>query len=187
MAMDTSDAEVSDMSDEDGGGQPTRRARPNGIKRSVRCDLYGLLQGDSRDKGLGYRLGVGGATARARGATVGLSALQKMLVVNSKYAPEKKHELWKDLGPSITGCWEGDRVPILAAIWFGANLYEDHRSEQWSAALYAMWVCTRSRGPFSWSKKEDDYRPVFTFDPVTLPEDLSVRRLSQSTARTCVG
>ena len=43
MAMDTSDAEVSDMPDEGGGGQPTRRARPNGIKRSVRCDLYGLL------------------------------------------------------------------------------------------------------------------------------------------------
>ena len=55
MVMDTSDAEVSDMSDEDGGGQPTRRARPNGIKRSVRCDLYGLLQRDSRDKGLGGR------------------------------------------------------------------------------------------------------------------------------------
>ena len=192
MASDTSDAEVSDMSDEDGGRQPTRRALPNGIKRTVRCDLHGLLQGNSRNKGLGYRQGVSpGPTAQARGATVGLWALQRMVVVNSKYALAMKHELWKDLDPSITGCWELNRVPILAAIWFGANLYEDHRSEQWSAALYAMWVCTRSRGPFSWNKRPDDYRPVFTFDPVTLSEDLSVRRLLSlsvdSPAQPCVG
>ena len=67
MVMDTSDAEVSDMSDEDGGGQPTRRARPNGIKRSVRCDLYGILQGDSCGKGLGYVQGVGGVGGGLRG------------------------------------------------------------------------------------------------------------------------
>ena len=187
---DEMDLSADEDEDEDEDDRPFRLARPYRIRRTTRCDLGVVLHGTSRHGlgGLDYQPGVGRtAAAMARGATVGQWALQKAMIRSSKHKPKKAHALWKDLDSDITSSW-GTRVPIMAAIWFGAqmDLFSEDRSEQLPAALYALWVCTRASGPFSWKNRPPDYRPVISFDPGSFSM-LLVRRLLSLSARATAG
>ena len=126
---------------------------------------------------LDYAYGIG-ATLRQKteSATVDRLKLQRMMTAHGREHSTLMQE-WQNLSKPIRDSfgWQGDvqnhhrqSVPIIVALWFGARLKEQHRGDQWAEAMYALWVCVRADGPSVWSKKELNYRPVFSFAEKTV-------------------
>ena len=104
--------------------------------------------------------------------------------------------LAKTVRTALKKLWpEGGRqpVPVVAALWFGTQIREDDRSEEWPEVMMALWICTRVAGPFKWQRRSAEFmdNPVVPFradclDCITVATaSLSMAEMSQWKT-TCV-
>ena len=135
-------------------------------------------------KSLGYAGNLGGPER----ATVDRLKLQQMMTAHYRDHSTVMAE-WKQLakpirdnfGWKVQTARHRQSVPIIVAIWFGGQLKDKDRGDQWAEVMFALWVAVRRDGPADWPRRPVGFRPVFSFAGDETASSLKVRAASAAT------
>ena len=171
---DSSDEEI----DTDAVGYQIEMDEPPTRKRSLgrdrTCDINRMLREQRRDGWFGLRYAPGpGKTAKemASRASVDRLPLQRMLLSgrrNNAAMCSEWNGLSKTVRTALKQNWpDGGRQPVtvIVALWFGMQIKKDDHSEEWPEVMMALWLATRTAGPFKWQRRSADFmeNPTFSF------------------------
>ena len=143
-----------------------RFGNQNAATRTAICCPFKILCPTPTGVGLKYRRGEGGkGEMQCKRATVDRLLLQRCLL---EHGTQTFMQVWKNLLKGLRDDWEWeplggkkDRVPLVAAIWFGIQIPLQHRSVEWPVVMFALWTATRTSGA-------GKITAVYNFDPASI-------------------